>query len=138
MGFTVIQASSFYDKQLIQGAMQAGAIGYLIKGVSSADLTDAIRSAYAGRPALVTETLLALTEPGAPQSNIGHDLTEREKEVLGFLVEGLSNSEIAQKLYVSTAAVKYHVSNIFSKLGVSNRTEAATLALENKLVEKNT
>ncbi len=132
----VIILSSFYDKQLVQGAMQAGAIGYLIKGVSGDDLADAIRGAHAGRPALAAETLLALAAPAPQKSNIGQDLTAREKEVLVFLVAGLSNGDIAQKMHVSVAAVKYHVSNIFSKLNVSNRTEAATLALEHNLVDK--
>ena len=133
----VIILSSFYDKQLVQGAMQAGAIGYLIKGVSGDELTEAIRSAYAGRPVLATETLSALAQPTPAQSNIGQDLTAREWEVLTLLVEGLPNGDIAQRLHVSVAAVKYHVSNILSKLAVSNRTEAATLALEHNLVGKN-
>lgn len=132
----VIILSSFYDKELVQGAMEAGAIGYLIKGVSGDELTLAVRSAYAGRPVLATETLSALAQPTPPQADVGHDLTPREKEVLAFLVEGLPNGEIAQKMHLSVAAVKYHVSNIFSKLAVSNRTEAATFALEHNLVSK--
>lgn len=132
----VIILSSFYDKELVQGAMQAGAIGYLIKGVSGNELALAIRSAYAGRPALAVETLSALAQPTPAPTDVGHDLTEREQEVLALLVEGLPNAEIAQRLHVSVAAVKYHLSNIFSKLTVSNRTEAATFALEHNLVSK--
>ena len=132
----VLALSSFFEKGLVRGAMQAGAIGYLVKGVSGAELADAIRAAYAGRPTLTSEAVEVLIEPTRPKSRLGNDLTERELEVLALLVEGLSNAEIADRLYLSVAAIKYHVSNILSKLGASNRTEAATMALEFNLVIK--
>jgi len=132
----VLALSSFFEKGLVQGAMQAGAIGYLVKGVSGAELADAIRAAYAGRPTLTSEAVEVLIEPTRPQPRFDHDLTKRELEVLALLVEGLSNAEIADRLYLSVAAIKYHVSNILSKLGASNRTEAATMALEFNLVIK--
>jgi NarL family two-component system response regulator LiaR len=132
----VLALSSFFEKDLVQGAMQAGAIGYLVKGVSGAELADAIRAAYAGRPTLTGEAVEALVQSGAPSPQLGHDLTEREREVLALLVEGLSNAAIADRLYLSVAAIKYHVSNILSKLGATNRTEAAILALEYDLVPK--
>ena len=132
----VLALSSFFEKGLVQGAMQAGAIGYLVKGVSGAELADAIRAAYAGRPTLTSEAVEVLIEPIRPQPRLGHDLTRRELEVLALLVEGLSNAEIADRMYLSVAAVKYHVSNILSKLGASNRTEAVVLAMEHNLVPK--
>jgi len=132
----VLALSSFFEKGLVQGALQAGAIGYLVKGVSGAELADAIRAAYAGRPTLTSEAVEVLIEPTRPQSRLGHDLTKRELEVLALLVEGLSNAEIADRMYLSVAAVKYHVSNILSKLGASNRTEAVVLAMEHNLVPK--
>ncbi len=132
----VLALSSFFEKGLVQGAMQAGAIGYLVKGVSGAELADAIRAAYAGRPTLTSEAVEVLIEPTRSPSRLGNDLTERELEVLALLVEGLSNAEIADRMYLSVAAIKYHVSNILSKLGASNRTEAATMALEFNLVIK--
>ena len=132
----VLALSSFYDRELVQGAMQAGAIGYLVKGGSVKELADAIRAAYAGRPTLASEAVEALIEPTQLQSQLGHDLTDREREVLALLVKGLSNAQIAEQMYLSVAAVKYHVSNILSKLGAANRTEAAALALENDLVPK--
>ncbi|MGB7117981.1 MAG: response regulator transcription factor, partial [Anaerolineales bacterium] len=100
----VLALSSFFEKGLVQGAMQAGAIGYLVKGVSGAELADAIRAAYAGRPTLTSEAVEVLIEPTRPKSRLGNDLTERELEVLALLVEGLSNAEIADRLYLSVAA----------------------------------
>jgi NarL family two-component system response regulator LiaR len=132
----VLALSSFFEKGLVQGAMQAGAIGYLVKGVSGAELAEAIRAAYAGRPTLTSEAVEVLIEPTRPQPRLDHDLTKRELEVLTLLVEGLSNAEIADRMYLSVAAIKYHVSNILSKLGASNRTEAAIMALEFNLVIK--
>ena len=132
----VLALSSFFEKGLVQGAMQAGAIGYLVKGVSGAELAEAIRAAYAGRPTLTSEAVKVLIEPTRPKSRLGNDLTERELEVLALLVEGLSNAKIADRMYLSVAAIKYHVSNILSKLGASNRTEAVVLAMEHNLVPK--
>ena len=132
----VIVLSSFHDKDMVQGAMQAGAIGYLVKGVSAKEMSEAIRAAYAGKPTLAAEALADLVQPASKEYQVGHDLTEREQEVLPLLVEGLSNPQIAQRMHLSTAAVKYHVSNILSKLEASNRTEAATIAIEHNLVPK--
>ena len=130
----VIILSSFHDNKLVQGAIQAGAIGYLIKGVSGDALCDAIRAAAAGKPALDPEALEDLAQPASSGLEVGHDLTRRERDVLQLLTAGMSNPEIATKLHLSVSAVKYHVSNIFSKLGVNNRTEAATIAFEQKLL----
>ena len=132
----VIALSSFFDRNLVQGAMQAGAIGYLVKGVSGEELAEAIRGAHAGRPALATEALEVLVQPAGSEGKVVQELTNREREVLAFLVEGLSNAEIAAQLHITVSAVKYHVSNILSKLGASNRTEAAALARRQGLVSK--
>jgi NarL family two-component system response regulator LiaR len=130
----VIALTSFQEKELVQDALQAGAIGYLLKNVSGEDLAAAIRAAHAGRSTLAPEALQALVQPTAPEPAPGRDLTPREREVLALLVKGLTNLEIADRLFVSRSTVKAHVSNILSKLGVSNRGEAIALAIEHSLV----
>lgn len=130
----VIALTSFSEQGMVQGALQAGATGYLQKNVSAAELANAIRSAYVGRMTLSPEATQALaqsiTQPYLP----GNELTDRERDVLKCLVAGLNNNEIAEKLVVSLGTVKFHISNIFQKLGVDSRVEVVKIALEQKLV----
>jgi two-component system, NarL family, response regulator LiaR len=131
----VIALTSFKEQELVQGALQAGAIGYLLKDVSADELADAIRSAYAGKPTLAPEAAQALIQATRmPSEKIGFDLTEREKEVLSLMVQGMNNHDIADRLVVSNSTAKFHVSSILSKLNVSSRTEAVVIALQNDLV----
>jgi NarL family two-component system response regulator LiaR len=132
-GVQVIALTSFTEKELIQRAIQAGAIGYLLKNVSGDELARAIRAAAQGRPTLAPEAVQALVRNEFKADAPGFDLTPREREVLGLLVKGLTNPQIAERLVVSRATAKAHVSNVLSKLGVSNRAEAVALAVENKL-----
>jgi len=130
----VIALTSFKEGELIKNALEAGAIGYLLKDVSADELARAIRAAHSGRATLSPEAAQALVETTNQQPAPGLDLTEREHEVLALMVEGLNNTQIAGKLVVSPSTIKSHVSNILSKLGVASRTEAVTLALRQKLV----
>ena len=129
----VVALSSFHDRKLIQRAMQAGAIGYLVKAISGDELAEAIRMAHTGRPAMALEAMDALVQTTESKTRPDYQLTVREREVLALLVEGFSNSEIAVQLVISVAGVKYHVSNILSKMGVTNRTEATALARQQGL-----
>lgn len=130
----VVALTSFKEDSLVQDALKAGAIGYLLKNVTADELASAIRAAHAGRPTLAPEATQVLINASTQPPAVGSDLTEREREVLALMVEGLSNQDIARKLYVSQSTVKFHVSSILSKLYVSNRTEAVALAVKKKLV----
>jgi NarL family two-component system response regulator LiaR len=130
----VLALTSFKEEVLVQSALQAGAIGYLLKDVSADELAQAIRAAHAGRSTLSPEAAQALVHATSQPAGPGIDLTERELEVLALMVEGLNNTQIAARLTVSPSTVKSHVSNILAKLGVASRTEAVTLALRNRLV----
>jgi len=94
----------------------------------------AIRAAHAGRSTLSQEASQALVQNANQPPAPGLDLTEREREVLALMIEGLNNTQIAGKLTVSPSTIKSHVSNILSKLGVASRTEAVSLALRNRIV----
>lgn len=131
----VVALTSFREDELVKSALQAGAIGYLLKNVGADELADAIRSAFAGRPTLAPEAAQVLIQASRQPLQPGFDLTEREREVLSLLVKGMSNNDIADRLVVSRSTVKFHVSSILSKLNVSSRTEAVALALNQKLVE---
>jgi NarL family two-component system response regulator LiaR len=130
----VIALTSFQEKDLVHQALQAGAISYLLKNVSIDDLAQAIRAACVGQSTLAPEATQALIQAAGRGPRPGDDLTPREREVLGLMVEGLTNPEIAQRLMVSVSTARAHVSNIFSKLGVSNRAEAVARAFRLKLV----
>ena len=130
----VIALTSFKEGDLIKNALEAGAISYLLKDVSADDLARAIRAAHAGRATLSPEATQALVQSANQPSAPGLDLTEREREVLTLMIEGLNNTQIAGKLSVSPSTIKSHVSNILSKLGVASRTEAVTLALRNRII----
>lgn len=130
----VIALTSFAEQAMVQGALQAGAVGYLQKNVSATELANAIRSAHAGRMTLSPEATQILAQSVTQPQHASDQLTDREYEVLKLLVDGLNNSEIANKLFVSLGTVKFHVSNIFQKLNVDSRIEAVKLAIEQKLV----
>jgi NarL family two-component system response regulator LiaR len=132
----VIALTSFQERNLVQAALQAGATGYLLKDAAVDEMADAIRSAYAGRCTLAPAALQALAETADRPTAPGHDLTEREREVLALIAEGLGNLEIAERLIISLPTARSHVSAILSKLGAANRAEAAALAVKHHLISQ--
>jgi NarL family two-component system response regulator LiaR len=130
----IIALTSYKEKEYVEGVLKAGAIGYLLKNVTAAELVSAIENTMAGQPSLSPEATQVLIQrvnaPAAPT----FDLTEREHEILALMVDGKSNQDIAESLVVSLSTVKFHVSNILTKLGVTSRTEAVIHAMKNKLV----
>ena len=129
----IIALTSYQEDELVQNALRAGAVGYLMKNVSARELAAAIQAARAGQMTLSPEAAQALVR-ASQQPQDAEKLTEREREVLKLMVEGLNNAEIAERLVVSLSTVKYHISNILTKLGVDNRVAAVTQALQKKLV----
>jgi NarL family two-component system response regulator LiaR len=131
----VIALTSFPEEDLVQRALEAGAMGYLLKNVKADELATAIRAACAGKPTLSPEAAQALIQRAARPAPPGQDLSVREREVLALMRQGLSNRAIAERLIISLSTVDFHVSNILGKLGVSSRTEAVALAVEHHIVE---
>lgn len=131
----VVALTSFREEELVQGALEAGAISYLLKNVTADELADAIRAAYAGKPTLSPEATQALIRVATHPPKPDFDLTPRELEVLALMAQGLTNPEIADELVVSRSTVKFHVSSILSKLNADSRTEAVALALQQNLVD---
>jgi NarL family two-component system response regulator LiaR len=130
----IVILTSFPEEDLVTKALRAGAISYLLKNVAADELADAIRKACKGRSTLAPEAAQALIQQTTQPPKIGHDLTDREREVLTLMAQGSNNVEIAEDLIVSRSTVKFHVSNILSKLHASSRTEAVAIAMENGLI----
>lgn len=130
----ILALTNFDEEELVRGAVEAGAVGYLLKNISAEELARAIRLVSAGKSIIAPEATQvlfdAMTRPPAP----GHDLTERERQVLRLMARGLTNVQIAEQLQISPLTIKNHVAHILTKLGVATRTEAATLSLQHKIV----
>jgi NarL family two-component system response regulator LiaR len=132
----VLALTSFHDADLVQRALDAGAVGYLLKDTSKEQLADAIRAAKAGQATLSPEAASALVEGKRTRNELGSDLTERELEVLALLEKGLSNIQIAERLHRSPYTIRHHVSQIIAKLGAANRAEAVAIAVRSGLVRE--
>jgi two-component system, NarL family, response regulator LiaR len=130
----IIALTSFQENDLVEEALRAGAISYLLKNISGEDLVEAIRAAYHGKSTLSPEVTQGVII-SSQNPKMKYSLTTREKEVLHLMVDGLSNPEIAIRLTISRSTARAHVSNILAKLNVSKRTEAVSLALREKLVK---
>jgi NarL family two-component system response regulator LiaR len=128
----VVVLSGAGDAVLVEDALDAGAISYLVKDSHHEVIIQAIHDATEGRGCVdgsALPSILSRSRPGA-----GSDLTQREREVLTLLVEGLSNAQIGARLHLSTATVRLHVGHLLAKLDAPNRTAAAVIALENAIV----
>jgi len=132
----IIVLTNFSEQENVEQALKAGATSYLLKNVTPDELAHAIQAAHAGRSTLAPEATEVLIKAARQKPALGHDLTPREEEVLALLAKGLSNTKIAAQLSISPATTKFHLANIFAKLGAKSRIEAVTIALEHKLVGK--
>lgn len=131
----VIALSSFQEGNLVQEALQAGASSYLVKDVAVDELAKSIQLAHRGIPTLAPSAAQALVHTvTAHTPRLGHDLTERERDVLRLLAEGYSNQRIAEEMVITPATVKFHTRGIRSKLGTTSRTETVLVALQHHLV----
>lgn len=130
----IIAMTSFEEEDLVQGVLAAGAISYLLKNVTSDELAKAIRDAASGRSTLSPEAARVLVQATRSPKQPWLELTEREMEVLNLVVQGHSNRQIADAMFISVATVKAHMSNILSKLQLSSRAEAIAYAIKHKIV----
>ncbi len=131
----VIILTSFIDKKLIEDSLKAGAVSYILKNISGEKLIATIRDANKGKSTLSSEASDFLISNLKKPTISEYQLTSQEKNILSDLVLGMSNKKIAQKQVLSVSTVKFHVSNILSKLGVSSRSEAISIALKNRLTQ---
>lgn len=132
----IVILTTFPQGDDVRDALEAGAVGFLTKNAEIDTLVDAVRAAHAGQTTLTPEATAALMKTKTRSPKLGHDLSKRELEVLALLVEGLSNREIGERLTISPATVKHHVSACISKLEAANRGQAAILALDLQLVPR--
>jgi NarL family two-component system response regulator LiaR len=130
----IIALTSSEDSELVRQALQAKAIGYLLKNISSFELAYAIRAAKSGRPVLSQEATDALVRMVNQPASGADDLTEREREVLTLVTRGLSNDQVADQLAISPATVKFHLRNLYVKFGVSGRAELIAFTYRQGLV----
>ena len=130
----ILSMTSFACHEMLNTAQEAGAVSFLLKNISAAELGEAIRAARLGKPSQALEADQALPQVSKSSPTLGHDLTPREIDVLDHLVEGRTNAEMAKRLCISPSTARTHVSSVMSKLGAANRTKAATVALRHNLV----
>ncbi|MBB6734870.1 response regulator [Cohnella zeiphila] len=135
----VIVLTSFLDDEKMYPVIEAGAFSYLLKTSRASEIADAIRAAARGQSVLESQVASKMMnrfrKPAQTASQPHEELTEREMEVLQLLAQGKSNQEIADELFIGIKTVKYHMTNLFGKLGVEDRTQAAIYAHRNGLAE---
>jgi DNA-binding NarL/FixJ family response regulator len=133
----VVLFSSFSDRDAIVGALDAGAIGYLLKDAEPAEIHAAIQAASRGEAPLAPKAAAALLQARNDRTAVGDvELTPREREVLELVIAGHANKQIARRLGISEKTVKGHLTNLFQRIGVADRTQAALWAERNGLFRR--
>jgi len=128
----ILVLSSFQDHESVYAMLRNGAVGYITKSSLAQDLAETIRTTFQGKMVFSSEVGAHLVTP--PQPTVDFHLTDRELEVLLLLAEGLTNQQSALKLSISQSTLKFHMTNIYQKLGVQTRSEALVLAAKNNLI----
>lgn len=135
----IVTMTSFIEEDKVTAALEAGASGYVLKDAEAEEVAAAVRAAYAGEvhldPAVARLLAQRMRQRESPEETLAEPLTDREKEVLGLLGQGMSNKEIGSTLFITERTARTYVSNILGKLGLASRTQAALYAVEHKLVD---
>ena len=132
----ILILTSFLDDKKVFPALAAGAKGYILKTSQAAEIASAIRKVASGQDVLSGAVKEKINQQKHRKPELYDNLSKREMEVLKILAQGLSNQEIADQLFISLKTVKTHVSNIFNKLEVNDRTQATIYAIQHKLVDQ--
>jgi two-component system, NarL family, response regulator LiaR len=135
----IVTMTSFIEEEKVTSALEAGASGYVLKDAEAEEVATAVRAAYAGEvhldPAVARLLAQRMRDRKSPKDELAEPLTEREKDVLRLLGQGMSNKEIGSTLFITERTARTYVSNILGKLGLASRTQAALYAVEHKLVD---
>ncbi len=135
----IVTMTSFIEEEKVTAALEAGASGYVLKDAEAEEVAAAIRAAFAGEvhldPAVARLLAQRMRNRKSPEDELTEPLTEREKDVLRLLGQGMSNKEIGSALFITERTARTYVSNILGKLGLASRTQAALYAVEHKLVD---
>ncbi len=137
----IVAITSFIEEEKVTAALEAGATGYLLKDAEADEVAAAVRAAYAGEMHLdpaVARLLAQRLRQRRTEKDAAEPLTERERDVLRLLGQGMSNKQIASALFITEGTARTYVSNILGKLGLTSRTQAALYAVEHKLAEPRT
>lgn len=135
----IVTMTSFIEEDKVTSALEAGASGYVLKDAEADEVAQAIRAAYAGEvhldPAVARLLAQRMRNKKSPTEDLVEPLTDREKDVLRLLGQGMSNKEIGTALFITERTARTYVSNILGKLGLASRTQAALWAVEHKVAE---
>ena len=128
----ILVLSSFQDHESVYAMLRNGAVGYLTKSTLAEDLIETVQATFQGKMVFSPDIVEQLVSPSQPA--VDFQLTDRELEVLVLLAEGLTNQQSAANLSISQSTLKFHMNNIYQKLGVQTRSEALVLAAKNNLI----